>query len=393
MTNEELLARGVEEIVVRRSLEAKLAKRRPLKIKHGVDPTTQNLHLGYAVVYEKLRQFQERGHIIQFLIGGFTARFGDPTDRVERRPLRPKIEVESLARGYVAQLGKILDTSLIELRSNSEWYDSMTAENLLNLLSTTSAQRMLERDMFKTRLKQGVEIGLHEIAYPLLQGYDSVKLESDATVIGRDQKFNELQARPLQIAAGQAPQDLVIMPLLIGTDGRRKMSQSYGNSINFNDQPNEMYGKVMSIPDSEIVNYFTLVTRLPLAEIKEIAHSIERGGNPRDAKAKLALEIVSIYHSRSQAVKAETEFNHVFKERKAPTSVPSVIIKADNLPLSELLVRCKLVSSKSEARRLVGQGAVEIDGQIQKDSNAAISIKGEKLIRVGKRRFAKVRHK
>ncbi len=392
-SNSELLERGVEEIVVRRSLEARLAKRRPLKIKHGVDPTTKDLHLGYAVVYEKLRQFQAAGHIIQFLIGGFTARFGDPTERTERRPLRQKGEVENLAQSYVAQLGKILDISQIQIRSNAEWYDSMSAENLLNLLSSTSVQRMLERDMFKKRIKQGTEIGLHEIVYPILQGYDSVKLGSDATVIGRDQKFNELQARPLQIAAGQAPQDLVIVPLLVGTDGKRKMSQSYGNSINFNDAPNDMYGKIMSISDTEIINYFTLVTRLPLTDIKEIEHSIKRGGNPRDAKARLALEIVSIYHSRTQAIKASAEFDRVFRERKAPTNIPSVIIKAEKPSLAELLVQSKLVSSKSEARRLVRQGAVEIDGQIQKDSNAAISLTSEKLIRVGKRRFAKVSHK
>jgi len=388
MTNEELLSRGVEEIVVRRSLEAKLAQRRTLKIKHGVDPTTQNLHLGYAVVYEKLRQFQARGHIIQFLIGGFTARFGDPTDRSERRPLRPKTEVESLARGYIAQLSKILDISLIELRSNSEWYDSMTAENILNLLSSTSVQRMLERDMFQARLKRGTEIGLHEIAYPLLQGYDSVKLGSDATVIGRDQKFNELQARPLQIAAGQAPQDLVIMPLLVGTDGKRKMSQSYGNSINFNDAPNDMYGKIMSISDTEIINYFTLVTRLPQKDIKEIEQSIKRGGNPRDAKAKLALEITSIYHSKNQAIKAENYFNTVFRDRKTPSEHRRLWYDTEPKLIDVVVGSEEKHLSKSEAKRLLKQGAVEVDGKVIKDAEAKVPIYG--IVKVGKRRFVRI---
>ncbi len=390
MANSELLTRGVANILVRESLEKKLRSKRPLRIKHGVDPTTKDLHLGYAVVYEKLRQFQEAGHTIVFLIGGFTARFGDPTDRSEARKMRDRSEVEALAKEYVRQLGMILDVSKVEVRSNAEWYDEMSAEELLRLLSSTSVQRMLERDMFDKRKKAGVEIGLHEITYPILQGFDSVMLKSDVTVIGQDQTFNELQARPLQEIAGQVPQDLVVMPLLVGTDGKRKMSQSLGNSINFTDKPNEMYGKVMSIPDSEILPYFTLVTRLPVPEIAEIERELKKGANPRDAKARLASEIVAIYHSKAAAAKAEQEFSRVFSGKQAPEHIPSVRVSGPHNIL-DLVVRAKLVESKSEARRLITQGAVEYDGVIVKDAQQVVTPSPGAILRVGKRRFAQIR--
>jgi tyrosyl-tRNA synthetase len=389
---QELLTRGVDDVIIRPSLEKKLRSGRPLRVKHGVDPTTKDLHLGYAVIYEKLRQFQAAGHTIVFLIGGFTARFGDPTDRLEERHMRDRQEVEALARGYVEQLGRILDVSKVEIRSNAEWYDGMSAEELLRLLSGTSVQRMLERDMFDRRRKAGLEIGLHEITYPVLQGFDSVMLKSDLTVIGRDQTFNELQARPLQEAAGQAPQDLVVMPLLVGTDGKRKMSQSFGNSINFNDAPSDMFGKIMSLPDSQIVNYFTLVTRLPLDEISEIARELKKGANPRDAKAKLAHEIVTTYHSKAKAAEAAQEFDRVFKEKGAPSDIPTVRVKTKELLLVDLLVQAKLAPSKSEARRLVEQGAVELGGKRLTDPAASVQPKDNAVLKVGKRRFARVRN-
>jgi tyrosyl-tRNA synthetase len=386
----ELLTRGVANVLVRESLEKKLRSGHALRIKHGVDPTTKDLHLGYAVVYEKLRQFQEAGHTIVFLIGGFTARFGDPTDRSEARGMRDRVQVEGLAKEYVRQLGTILDISKVEVRSNAEWYDKMSAEELLQLLSSTSVQRMLERDMFDRRRKSGVEIGLHEITYTVLQGFDSVMLKSDVTVIGQDQTFNELQARPLQEAAGQAPQDLVVMPLLVGTDGKKKMSQSLGNSINFTDKPNDMYGKLMSIPDQEILTYFTLVTRLPMSEIDEMAEALKKGMNPRDAKARLASEIVTIYHSKATAAKAGQEFTNVFSAKHEPASMPEVRAKGKIL-LVDLMVTAKLASSKSEARRLISQGAVTYAGEIHKDPGATVLAKAGAVLRVGKRRFARLK--
>lgn len=390
-TADELLTRGVVDVLVRTSLEKRLAAKAPLRVKHGVDPTTKDLHLGYAVVYEKLRQFQQAGHTIIFLIGGFTARFGDPTDRNEQRTMRSREEVEALAKNYIAQLGKILDISKVEVRSNAEWYDTMSAEALLRLLSTTSVQRMLERDMFDRRKRAGAEIGLHEVTYPVLQGYDSVMLKSDVTVIGQDQLFNELQARPLQESVGQAPQDIVIMPLLVGTDGKRKMSQSLGNSINFTDSPEDMFGKIMSIPDKEIVTYLTLVTRLPMRDVNDVERALKMGENPRDAKMKLAREVVSIYHSKATAAKAATEFHKVFSKRKPPMDIPLVRVSARTLPLVDLLVKTKLVPSKSEARRLISQGAVELEGARITDPSASVRPKNGALVKVGKRRFAKLR--
>ncbi|MFH0853500.1 MAG: tyrosine--tRNA ligase [bacterium] len=383
------LFRGADEIIIKASLEKKLAKNKPLKVKHGVDPTSAELHLGHAVIYEKLRQFQEQGHIIQFLIGGFTARFGDPTDQSSSRSLRGKQEIESISKGYIKQLKNILDINTIEVRSNAEWYDKMTAEGLIKLMSQSSVQRMLERDMFEKRMRLGQEVNLHEIIYPLLQGYDSVMLESDLTVIGCDQTFNELQARPLQEASGQAPQDLVIMPILVGTDGKRKMSQSYGNTINLQDEPNNMYGKIMSIPDSEIISYFSLVTRLPEKEVEEIKQALIKGENPRDAKAKLACEIVTIHHSKKAALKAEQEFKNVFSKHQTPSDTPELKLKKPSTVI-DVLIEAKLVNSKSDARRMIEQGAVRVDGKTVKGINEKINKASGQVIQVGRRRFVKL---
>ncbi|MDD5342740.1 MAG: tyrosine--tRNA ligase [Patescibacteria group bacterium] len=385
---EDLLKRGVEEIIQRPSLEEKLNSGRPLRIKHGVDPTTKDLHLGYAVVYEKLRQFQEAGHKIIFLIGGFTGRFGDPTDRVWQRKMRKREEVEALADDYKKQLGKILDISKVEFRSNAEWYDGMSAEELLRIMSKTTVQKMLARDMFVERIKEEREIGLHEIVYPVLQGYDSYMLKADVTVIGRDQKFNELQGRFLQEAFAQKPQDLIIMPLLIGYHGEKKMSQSLGNSINFNDSPIDMYGKITSISDSEIMNYFTLVTRLPMKEVNEIEHELKNGANPLDIKAKLATEIVKIYHTKKEAREAEKYFIRVFRKKKQPDDARKIFYSQEPQLLDVVVCSDEKHLSKSEARRLIKQGAVEIDGKINKDGS--VTVQFDAIVKIGKHRFVRV---
>ena len=392
VTIKELLKRGVKEIIERKHLEKALKSGKKLRVKHGVDPTTPELHLGYAVVYEKLRQFQELGHKIVFLIGDFTARFGDPTQQKKTRKLRSRKEVQKIAKNYISQLEKILDIKKLEIRYNGEWYDKMSAEELLQLMSHFTIQRMLERDMFQERMKKHQEIALHEPVYPTLQAYDSVMLKSDLTVIGTDQKFNELQARMLQRKMGQDPQDLVIMPLLIGTDEKRKMSQNLGNYIGINESAHEQYGKIMSIPDNIIIHYFELLTHIPDQEIREMKMDLQESRiNPRDLKARLAREIVTIYHSRKEAIEAEKEFERIFKEKKKPSKVKSYKLKVKSWKLPDLLLKLKLVSSKSEARRLIEQGGVKINDKVIKDWKKKIQVKKDTIIQVGKRKFAKIK--
>ncbi|MFA6511790.1 MAG: tyrosine--tRNA ligase [Patescibacteria group bacterium] len=385
----ERLFLGVQDVIVRAKFEAKLKGKKKLRIKHGVDPTTQDLHLGYAVVYEKLRILQEMGHTIVFLIGSFTGRFGDPTDKSETRAMRSKHEVLEAAVSYKRQLGKILDTSLVELRENGEWYDTMRAEDLLQLMSRTTTSRMMERDMFQERIKEGKEVRLHELAYPLLQGWDSVELKSDATVIGSDQTFNELMGRELQQQERQAPQDLMIMPLLVGTDGVRKMSQSLGNHIGFDDAPEDMYGKVMSIADEQILTYFTLVTRKTKKEIDEIASDLKKGGNPRNAKAALAYEIVKTYHHEKNAKAAAEHFERVFTKKGQPAEMSEIKTKK-SMDVRDLIVTAGFAKSKSEAQRLVEQGAVKVGDKAIKDWKKKITLKKGDVLQVGKRHFARI---
>ncbi|OIO53393.1 tyrosine--tRNA ligase [Candidatus Peregrinibacteria bacterium CG1_02_41_10] len=385
---DEVLSRGVEEIVVEKALREKMQSGRVLRVKHGVDPTTSDLHLGHAVNYEKLRQFQELGHKIVFLIGSFTARFGDPTDKSETRKMRDKKEVEAMAKNYIGQLGRLLDISKLEIRYNGEWYDQMNAEELLHLMSEFTVARMLERDMFQERIKEGRGIGLHEPVYPVLQGYDSVMLESDLTVVGRDQKFNELQARPLQETRGQKPQDVVCMPLLVGTDGKKKMSQSLGNYVALNDDPKDKYGKIMSLPDELIFDYFTLLTRLSLKEIEELKQELKQGKNPRDCKMRLGREIVQIYDGLSAAQEAERCFVSVVQNKEKPEEIEEYKLK-ESLNLVDVLVNAGMVDSKSAARRLIEQGGVKVNDQKVEDVNLIIKPEGQ-VIQAGKRKFVKI---
>lgn len=384
-----VLSRGVQEIVVEKVLRKKLLSGQQLRVKHGVDPTSKDLTLGHAVVYEKMRQLQELGHKIVFLIGSFTGRFGDPTDKNKARDLRSKEEVLAIGKDYVKQLGKILDIDKIELRDNGEWYDKFSAEDLLKLMSKFTVARMLERDMFKKRIQTGKEINMHEPVYPILQGYDSVELKSDLTVIGLDQKFNELQARPLQEEAGQPPQDLIMMPLLIGTDGVNKMSQSLGNYIGIIDSPNEQFGKIMSIPDKLIYSYFELCTRVSTEKLAEVEEQLKSDTNPRDIKIRLAKEIVTIYHGVKVAESTAEEFINIFSNKQKPTSIPEhKFIK--NATIIEILANSKLVSSKSEARRLIDQDGVKVNDRAVKTWGENSFNKGD-IIQVGKRRFIKLK--
>ena len=387
----EILTLGVEEVIVKKDLEKKLLSGKRLRIKHGVDPTSSDLHLGYAVVYHKLRELQELGHQIVFLIGGFTGRFGDPTDKDKTRELRSRDEVLALAQNYLKQLAKILDIDKVEVRDNSEWYDKWSFERGLKLLSKSTAARMLERDMFQKRMAEGREIYLHELTYPLLQGWDSVELKSDLTVIGTDQKFNELQARPLQESAGQEPQDIITVPLLIGTDGKMKMSQSLGNYIGIAESPSEQFGKIMSIPDSLLLPYFELVARYNSKELARVKQELSQGKNPRDLKVELAKAVVSMYHSQTEADKAAVEFDRIFSQKQKPTNMPEVELKPGKYDLPELLVSLSLVESKSQARRLIEQGGVKINDNKVNNWQDKVLLSSGDIIQVGKRKFTKIK--
>lgn len=388
----ELLERGVETVIERKSVEEKLRSGKKLRVKHGVDPTAQDLHLGYTVIYRKLRKLQELGHTIVFLIGNFTARFGDPTDKLESRKMRTKEEVEATAKNYIGQIQKILDVSRLEIRYNGEWYDKMSAEEIFRIMYEFTDEQMRQREMFKERRKKGEPVRLPELSYPVLQGYDSVMLKSNLTVIGTDQIFNELQARPLQRARGMEEQDLIAMKLLVGTDGKRKMSQSYGNYIGLNESPDMQYGKIMSIPDSLILPYFELLTDMPLLDVKEIGRAISDGKNPRDFKMQLGRAIVTLYHGKEAASQAEQEFRKIFQQRETPSDIPEASVAQTNFKLLELLYAVKLTPSKSEARRLVLQGGVKINGKKQSDPEINIQVGNKSiLIQVGKRKFLRIK--
>ncbi|MFC1617968.1 tyrosine--tRNA ligase [Patescibacteria group bacterium] len=382
-----LLSRGVEEIIVEKELREKLASGKKLRVKHGVDPTSKNLHIGHAVVYWKLKEFQDLGHTIVFLIGGFTARFGDPTDKEEARQMRTKEEVEQEADNYLNQVGKILDLKKTEVRYNSEWYDKMSAEELLRIMSRFTVARMLERDMFQERMKKKLDIGLHEIVYPVLQGYDSVALKDDLTVCGNDQKFNELQARPLQKAYKQIPQDIVTVPMLPGTDGR-PMGQSLQNFISLADSADEMFGKSMSISDDLILSYFDLAARASNEKLDQVDAALAGGENPRDVKLDLAEAITKLYHGDKEAKRAREEFLKIFAKKEKPTDIPEVSLESGQL--IDLVVNAKLASSKGEARRLIEQGAVRFDDKVIKDWRAEVEVKKGMIMQVGKRKFVKI---
>ncbi len=388
---EKLLSSGVEEIVVKKDLVKKLQSGNKLRIKHGVDPTSPDLHIGYAVVYHKLREFQDAGHKIVFLIGDFTARFGDPTDKEKSRTLRDAKIVRNLSKKYLEQVGKILDLKKTEIRYNSEWYDKMSAEELIKLISSFTIARLLERDMFAKRMKENKEIQAHEIIYPILQGWDSVMLKSDLTVIGTDQKFNELQGRRLQEEVGQKPQDILSVPILVGIDGKIKMSQSIGNYISLNDSPNEMFGKVMSIPDDVILHYAELASRMDKDEIDKIKKMVK--SDPRDAKARVAKALVELYYN-GKGAEAEAEFNRIFKDKENPFDMPEIELKIKTVvKLVDILHELKLVNSRSEARRLIEQGGIKIDKVKISSIDEKLKFHDGMVIQLGRHKFVKIKMK
>ncbi|MDI6871993.1 MAG: tyrosine--tRNA ligase [Bacillota bacterium] len=398
----ELLKRGAADIINEESLRAKLARARasgqPLRVKLGTDPSAPDIHLGHAVVYRKLKQFQDLGHEVYFLIGDFTGRIGDPTGKSETRPALTKEEVEANARTYEEQLAKILDPERIHVVFNSAWLESLTFADVLRLAGKYTVARMLERDDFARRYAEQRPIFIHEFFYPLMQGYDSVALQADVELGGTDQKFNLLVGRELQREYGQEPQVALMMPLLVGTDGLNKMSKSLGNYIGINEPPEEMYGKTMSIPDSLMISYFELTTDLPLPEIRRLEAGLAAGSlHPRDVKRRLAREIVALYHGHEAAVQAEEHFDRLFLKKDLPEEMPEVkldraeLTSAGRMWIVRLLSRCGLAQSNAEARRLVQQGGVKLDGAVVSDPEVEVSVADGGVVQVGKRQFRRLR--
>jgi tyrosyl-tRNA synthetase len=385
-----ILGRGCVEILEAAELRERLRAGKPLRVKAGFDPTAADLHLGHTVLLQKLRQFQQLGHQVIFLIGDFTARIGDPTGRSETRPVLSRESIDANARTYVEQVGKILEMDTVEVRRNSEWLDPLGSDGMLRLAAQYTVARMLERDDFEKRYRDGRPIGVHEFLYPLIQGHDSVVLEADVEIGGTDQKFNLLVGRHLQRAQARAPQVVLTMPLLEGTDGQQKMSKSLGNAIGVNDAPDEMFGKLLSISDELMFRYYELLSDRTLAEVADI-----RAGrvHPMEAKKGLAAEMVARFHGAEAASAARSAFESRFQRRETPTDVPvhEWTGGASSVAICRLLHETGLAASKGEARRLVEQGAVRIDGEKFIDPMGEVPAIGTPLLEVGKRRILRVR--
>ncbi len=393
----EHLRRGTVEIISEGDLLAKLRQGRPLRVKLGVDPSAPDIHLGIAIVLRKLRQFQDLGHEAILVVGDFTALIGDPSERKKTRPMLTPAEVARNIGTYRDQYSRILDPQRTRVVFNSEWLARLSLGDLIQLGAKTTVARILERDDFTVRLRGGIPIFLHEIFYPLCQAYDSVQLQADVELGGTDQKFNNLMGRDLQREFGQDPQVVVLTPLLVGLDGTEKMSKSLGNAIGITDPPEEMYGKVMSVPDSLIPHYLEFCTEVPLDEVQSVAHRLAEGTvHPRDAKARLAREIVRLWHGAKAAEAAEAAFRRVFVNKELPEQIPEGLISRDELVqgkarVAKLLVLLGLAESNSEARRLISQGGVSIDGTRVRDIDTEVVVQDGLILRVGRRRFAKVR--
>jgi tyrosyl-tRNA synthetase len=395
-----ILLDGTEQVLPakefhRKVVEAASGQRLPLRAKLGVDPTSPDLHLGHSVILRKLRQFQDLGHTAVLIIGGFTAQVGDPSGRTATRPRLTRQQVDANAATYLAQVRRILADERLEVVNNADWLEPMTMADVLRLTSQMTVARMLERSDFSARYREGRPIALSEFLYPLLQGQDSVAISSDVELGGTDQTFNLLVGRDLQQSVGQAGQCILTMPLLEGTDGVRKMSKSFGNAIGLDDEPADMFGKVMSIPDPLMVPYFRLVTPVSVDEVDAIANGLQtRSLHPGDTKRRLARTIVALYHGEDAARQAEERFDVQFKQRAVPTDIPEFDLgDTDPWFLPSLLVAADLVASTSEGRRQVSQGAVRLDGTQLSDPTAKLGRKDltGRVLSVGKRRFVRLR--
>ncbi len=379
----EIIKKGTVEIISEEELVTKLKKGRPLRIKYGADPSAPDLHLGHTVPLEKLKEFQELGHEIIFIIGDFTACIGDPSGQIEVRKPLSKEEVLRNSKTYQKQVFKILEAKKTKVMYNSEWCSKLQFADVIQLASKYTVARMLERDDFTKRYREGKPISMHEFLYPLVQAYDSVMLKADIEIGGTDQKFNFLVARDFQREYEQEPQVIITMPILEGTDGVQKMSKSLGNYIGINENPKEIYGKIMSISDKLMLKYIELLTDISSVEIKSIK-------NPRDLKKRLAREIITLYYDKETSLSAEKEFENIHQFKKLPHKIPELVLKEDSIWIVKLLVLSKTASSNSEARRLIEQGGVKIDNQRIESQEFNLSLEQEHILKVGKRKFLKI---
>ncbi len=386
------LVRGCEEVLVEAELVAKLKKGKPLRIKAGFDPTAPDLHLGHTVLINKMRQFQDAGHQILFLIGDFTGMIGDPTGKSATRPPLSVEQVQQNSLTYQEQIFKILDPDKTEIMFNSAWMNQLGSAGLIQLAAKQTVARMLERDDFTKRYKSGQSIAIHEFLYPLVQGYDSVAMRADVELGGTDQKFNLLMGRDLQRQYGQEQQVVMTMPLLEGLDGVNKMSKSLGNYIGITDAPNDMFGKIMSISDELMWRYFELLSFRPLTELKRFKQDVVQGANPRDLKFLLAEELIARFHSQAAAVGAREDFIARFQKGAMPDEMDeiSLVAEGSGMPIASLLKAAGLIGSTSDALRMIQQGGVKIDGIKVEDRNLLIEKGITAVFQVGKRKFAKI---
>ena len=387
------IRRGADEILVESELQERLQRGVPLRVKAGFDPTAPDLHLGHTVLINKLRQFQELGHQVLFLIGDFTGMIGDPTGKNTTRPPLSPEDVRENARTYTDQVFKILDRSRTEIVFNSTWMEKCSAADMIKLAATHTVARMLERDDFSKRYRGNQPIAIHEFLYPLVQGYDSVALQADVELGGTDQKFNLLMGRELQKHFGQKPQVIVTMPLLEGLDGVNKMSKSLGNYVGIAEPPNEMFGKLMSVSDDLMWRYISLLSFAPSAVIDEWKGRVASGGNPRDVKVAFAAEIVERFHGPAAARDAEADFDARFRQGSVPEDIREVKLSggADGVAIPQVLKQANLVTSTSEAMRMIEQGGVKVNGEKVSDRALRLASGTEAVVQVGKRKFARVR--
>ena len=378
------LLRGSVTVTTEAEFRAKLAKDRPLRVKMGVDPTAPDIHLGHTVGLRKLRQFQEFGHTAVLILGDYTARVGDPSGQNRTRPILGEAEIQANLKTYLEQAGKVLKPGF-ETAFNGSWFSKMSFLDILSLTSKMTVARMLERDDFSERHKAGTPIGVHEMLYPLMQGHDSVRVRADVELGGTDQTFNMMVGRDLQREAGQEPQVCLTLPILVGLDGVRRMSKRLGNYVGVSEAPKDMFGKLMSLPDACMPNYYELLTSLPVPE-----------GHPREAKAALAREIVRQYHGEEAAQAASEAFDSMFSRHEVPEEMPEVrflpgVVQEGRIGILKLVAEARLTASNGETRRLIVQGAVSVDGEAVSDPDAKVPVKDGSVLKVGKRRFARIR--
>lgn len=385
----DLILQRAQDIIVKDDAEKLLRAGKPLRIKYGVDPTGPIIHLGRASTIHRLRNLQDLGHTIVLIVGDFTAKIGDTSDKTsERQPLSDE-QIHANMADYKRQLGQILDMSKVEFHHNSEWLGKLSPAEFIELAQSFTVAQMIERENYSLRFKAGKPIGLHEFLYPILQGYDSVAIKADVEIGGTDQLFNMMAGRVIQKHYGQKVQQVLTFDLLTGPDGR-KMSTSWGNAIYITDEPNDMYGKLMRIHDDLIAQYYRICTDIPEDVIESVVQDIAAGANPRDTKASLAREIVSIYHGEDAALSAEEAFNNQFREGNRPEDIPEITIKSTEIDPVAFLVQAELVTSNSEARRLIQQGGVRVDDNVLETVNP-VTVKTGVIVQVGKRRFVKIR--